>query len=243
VRRNLALVASAAFVAIAVVAVALAFASAGSGSSDGERGAATKPVHDRGMGRGFRGGRGGPPGFFPLRAALDGLAERLDVTPERLREALEGVKRRGLDRAVARGVITEAERDALLACMSEDRGGCDREAARSAARKLHRAHHRRGRRGLARMKANVLGDLAAELDKPVGEVTEAVRAELVEWLDRGVAMGLVSGRGRELALACFDRPRSCDLRALKREIFGRFGGRGHGPGGRHGPGGPFDRGP
>ena len=223
-RRSLALIASTALIAVAFVAVALAFASAGSSGSDTDRTAATEPVDSPGggMGHGFRGHRGGH-GFWPLRAALDGLAERLDVTPERLREALRGVKRRGLDRAVARGVITEVERDALLACMARDGGGCDRATAHRAGRRLHRSFHRRGRRGLARMKAQVLGDLAAELGKPAAEVTEAVRAELVEWLDRAVAMGFLSGRGRELALACFDRPRSCDLRALRREAFGRFG--------------------
>jgi hypothetical protein len=227
VRRTLALITSAALVAVAVVAVALAFASQGASSSEGERTGGTELARSEapndGMGRGFRGHRGGPHAFGALRGLLRGLAERLDVTPQQLREAIQGVKRRGLDRAVEEGTITAAERDALLACMSHRREGCDREAARSAARKLHRAHHRRGRRGLARMKTRILGDLAAELGKPVGEVTQAVRAELVEALDRAVAMGLLTGRGRELALACFDRPRSCDLGELRAEAFGGFG--------------------
>jgi hypothetical protein len=223
-RRTLALIASLALIVVAVAAVALAFASDGSDGAGGDRGSGTEVVRADERGRGF-----GRHGFGPLRAVLDGLAERLDVTPEELREAIHGVKRRGLDRAVDAGTITAAERDALLACMSHDRDGCDPVAARSAARKLHRAHRRRGGRGLARMKAHFLGDLAAELGKPVDEVAAAVRAELVEALDRAVAMGFLSGRGRELALRCFDRPRRCNLRALRREAFGGFFHRRRGP--------------
>src|SRR5918992_5101344 len=216
-RRSLALVTSLALIVVAAAAVALAFASTGSSEPSRERASGTEAVH-----AGERAHRFGRHGFGPLRALLDGLAERLDVTPERLREAIHGVKRRGLDRAVAEGVITSAERDALLACMSHDRGGCDRAAARGAARKLHQAHRRRGARGLIRLKALVLGGLAAELGKPVGEVRAAARAELAEALDRAVAMGILSGRGRGLALACFDRPRACDLRALRAEAFRGF---------------------
>jgi hypothetical protein len=233
VRRTVALITSAVLIAVAVTAVALAFESAGgSGAGAGDHARSADPVRS---GEPFPGRRGGRHGFGLLRGLLDGVAERLDVSPEQLREAIRGVKRRGLDRAVDEGIITAAERDALLACRSRDRASCDREAARSAARKLHRARHRRGGRGLARMKTRILGDLAAELGKPVEEVTRAVRAELVEALDRAVAMGFLSGRGRELALACFDRPRSCDLRELRGEAFGRFGHGGPGHRGGFGP--------
>jgi hypothetical protein len=192
-RRTLAVIASGALIAVAAVAVTLAFASEGSSGGDRDRTSGTEPARGEsphhGMGRGFRGRGGGPHAFGPAREFFRGLAERLDVTPEQLREAIVRVKRR----------------------MHGRRGGP--------------GFHRRGRPGLdrprprdlARIKARILGGLAAELEKPVDEVREAVRAELAEALDRAVAMGFLSGRGRELALGCFDRPRSCDIGALRRE--------------------------
>ena len=173
-------------------------------------------------------------GWGPMGLAFKGLADRLNVTPAKLREAAMGVKKRALDRAVADGTITQAERDALEACF-KSRGrssGCDRAKARAAHRKLHRAIKQRVKTDAAGLKAQVIDDLAAELGKQPSEVEAAARAELVELLDKGVKFGLVTEKGRDLALGCWDKPNECDRAALKAEVKKRFRGRGHRHGGR-----------
>jgi hypothetical protein len=76
---------------------------------------------------------------------------------------------------------------------------------------------------LAALKDELATDLGAELDKPPTEILDAVRAELVAKLDKAVAIGFVTARGRELALGCFDRPAECDLGALRSEArLGKF---------------------
>lgn len=184
---------------------------------------------------GHRGGhghghRGGGLGFGPMGLAFKGLADRLNVTPAKLREAAMGVKKRALDRAVADGTITQAERDALEACFKSHGGGsgCDRAKARAANRKLHRAIKQRVKTDAAGLKAQVIDDLAAELGKQPAEVDAAARAALVDLLDKGVTLGLLSEKGRELALGCWDKPNECDRAALKAEVKKRFRGRGHG---------------
>jgi hypothetical protein len=182
---------------------------------------------------GHRGGHG--LGFGPMGLAFKGLADRLNVTPAKLREAAMGVKKRALDRAVADGTITQAERDALQACF-KSRGrrgsGCDRAKARAAHRKLHKAIKQRVKTDAAGLKAQVIDDLAAELGKQPAEVEAAARAELVDLLDKGVKLGLVTEKGRELALGCWDKPNECDRAALKAEVKKRFRVRGHRHGGR-----------
>jgi hypothetical protein len=169
-----------------------------------------------------RRGHGRRHGHAMLHAQLlGGLATRLEVTPAQLRAALEGVKRRSLDRAVQRGTITADQRAALETCM-DDRRGCDRAAARPAFRALRR-DARPAR--LAARKQELAEDLAAELGKTPEQVLTAVRAELVAKLDLAVTFGAVTAKGRDLALACFDEPASCDRRALRREV--RMG-HGHG---------------
>lgn len=71
---------------------------------------------------------------------------------------------------------------------------------------------------LPKLKRRAAARLGAELDKPASEVVETVRAELAERLAYGVGVGMVSDRGRDLALACFDDPASCDVPALRREL-------------------------
>lgn len=66
-------------------------------------------------------------------------------------------------------------------------------------------------------KRRALADLARELGRPVDEVATATRNELEAKLGLGVTFGIITARGRELALRCFDRPRQCDVEALKRE--------------------------
>jgi hypothetical protein len=188
------------------------------GSSAFERANARLGGRERGRGR--HGGRGRGHGMLHAQL-LGGLATRLDVTPAQLRTALKGVKRRTLDRAVQRGTITAGQRALIDRCMA-DRARCDRAAVRPAFRALRRD----ARRGdLAARKAELAEDLGAELGKSPEQVLTAVRAELVAKLDLGVAFGAVTAKGRDLALACFDAPASCDRAALRREI--RMG-HGHG---------------
>jgi hypothetical protein len=157
------------------------------------------------------------------------------VSKKQLHEALRGVKDRALDRAVSDKVITQAERDALAKCMKSRRrggSGCDRRAARTAHRKLHRALKQRARSDAAALKAQFIGDLADELDKQPADVESAARAELEDVLNMAVTAGFVTEKGRELALGCFDQPNQCDRAALRAEVKKRFrghhGGRGHG---------------
>ena len=187
-----------------------------------------------GGGHGHRGGHGMR--FGPLAIAFKGFADRLDVSPRALREAVKGVKKRALDRAVSDGTITQAERDALEACFkSRGKGsGCDRAKARAAHRKLHKAFKQRARTDAAGLKAQLIDDLAAELGKQPGDVESAARATLSAMLDKGVAFGFVTERGRELALACWDKPNECDRAALRAEIRKHFRGHGRHGGGRRG---------
>lgn len=238
--------------ALVGLAVAAGISLAGSGSSGsssssqqasaggGSFASAYAAKHGKRHG-GRHGGRwhdhhGGPGlGFGPMGLAFKGLADRLNVTPAKLREAAMGVKKRALDRAVADGTITQDERDALEACFkSRGQGsGCDRAKARAAHRKLHKAIKQRIKTDAAGVKAQVIDDLAAELGKQPSEVEAAARAELVDLLDKGVALGFVSEKGRDLALGCWDKPNECDRAALKAEVKKRFRGRGHHHGGRH----------
>ena len=168
--------------------------------------------------------------------AFKGLAKKLDVSPAKLREAVEGVKNRALDRAVGDGTITQDERDAIAACMKSHGGsGCDRAKAMAAHRKLHQAFEARAKSDAAGLKAQAIDDLAAELGKQPADVEAAMRAELSDMLDTAVTMGFITDKGRELALGCFDKPNECDRGALRAEVKKRF--RGHGPHGHHGPGG------
>jgi hypothetical protein len=176
-------------------------------------------------------------GFGPLALALNGLADRLDVTPAKLREAAKGVKKRALDRAVADGTITQDERDALEACFKA-RGqgsGCDRAKARAAHKKLHKALEQRAKTDAAGLKSQLIDDLAAELGKQPADVESAIRATLSDLLDKGVALGFVTAHGRDLALGCWDKPNECDRAALRAELRNRLpGGHGGRKGGRRG---------
>ncbi len=230
------------------VAAGISLAGGGSSSSSGSGSAAApekssfvsayaakqgKRGHRRGGGRhGHRGGHGMR--FGPLAIAFRGFADRLGVSPEALREAVKGVKKRALDRAVSDGTISQDERDALEACFkSRGKGsGCDRAKARAAHRKLHRALKQRARTDAAGLKSQLIDDLAAELGKQPGDVESAARATLSSMLDKGVAFGVITERGRDLALACWDKPNECDRKALRAEIKKHF--RGHRHGGRRG---------
>jgi hypothetical protein len=241
-----------ALVGLAVAAGISIAGSGGSSSSDGsasesakgsfQAAYASKQGNRPGNGNRRGGRRGGHHhghgmGFGPLAIAFRGLADRLGVTKAQLREATLGVKKRALDRAVTDGTITQAERDALDACIKahgKKRSGCNRATARAAHRKLHRAIKQRVKTDAAGLKTQVLEDLAAELpgNKTAAEIDAAARAELASLLDKGVMLGLVSEKGRELALGCWDKPNECDRAALRAEVKKRF--RGHRHGGRKG---------
>ena len=231
--------------ALAGLAVAAGISLAGSGDSSSSKGDGTSAgttsgaanvAHKRGgrRGHGGRGHHGHGLRFGPLAMAFDDFAERLGKSPRELHAAIRGVKDRALDRAVSDGVITQAERGALAKCMKSRarRGGCDRRAARAAHRKLHRAFKQRARSDAAGLKAQFIGDLAAELGKKPEEVESAARAELQDLLDMAVTLGFVTEDGRKLALGCFDRPNECDRAALRAEVKKRF--RGHHGGGKRG---------
>ena len=76
---------------------------------------------------------------------------------------------------------------------------------------------------LAELKQELTGGLADALDRPRDRVADAVRAEISDRLDSAVRIGFVTPETRKLALACFDRPADCDVRALRWESgLGRF---------------------
>ena len=81
----------------------------------------------------------------------------------------------------------------------------------------------------AGLKSQLIADLAAELPggKSAADVEAAMRAQLVDVLDKGVALGFVSEKGRDLAIACWDNPNQCDRKALRAEIKKRFRGHRH----------------
>jgi hypothetical protein len=156
------------------------------------------------------------------REVLRGLAGRLEITPRELRTALRGVKRRSLDRAVRRGTITAEQRAAVATCLA-DRRPCHRPAIRPVLRAL-RADARPA--AWPERKRELAEDLAAELGREPADVLAAVRGELSSKLDLAVSFGALTGRGRELALTCFDDPASCELAALRGEVRLRHGRRG-----------------
>ena len=194
-------------------------------------------------GQGRRGGRrggnghGGAMRFGAMAMIFKGLADKLGVEQDELRDAIRGVKKRALDRAVSDGTISQAERAALDACMKSRGGsGCDRKAAKAAHRKLQRAIKARAKSDAAGLKKQVIDDLAAELGKQPEDVDTAARAQLKTALDTGVTMGFITEKGRELALGCWDSPNQCDRKALRAEVKKRFRGRSRGHhGGRRGP--------
>lgn len=153
---------------------------------------------------------------------LGSLAGRLDVSTAELRRALKVTARKQLRRAAQAGLISARERRALAGCMRSEGRACDRrKLGRMAKRLKGMLMGAGGAAALPELKRTASADLAAALGKPVDEVLAAVRAELVARLDQGVGIGVVTEKGRELALACFDDPASCDVAALRREL--RFG--------------------
>jgi len=181
--------------------------------------------HGRGLHRTFK------------RMVLKSLAGRLGVEPRALRVAVREVAREQWAARLAQAGLSKDEIAALKACHRRGhrgharararaardarRGACDRAAARAAREKLRSAPDP----DLAALKGEVAAALATKLSVAEEKLLEAVRAELVQRLDQGVAIGLLTPQLRDQALGCFDTPATCDLRALHR------GARPHG--GRH----------
>lgn len=155
-------------------------------------------------------------------AVLSSLAKRLGVTTSELRRAMKATARRQLARAAKDGTITARQRRAMTACLEGRRRGCDHRVLRGVVAKLRRSLLGSGQATeLPALKRTLSRDFAAELRKPTAEVVGAVRAELAERLEQGVALGVVTEEGRKLALGCFDEPGTCDVAALQRQL--RFG--------------------
>jgi hypothetical protein len=208
----------------ALVVGAVGLASAGhDGPAQGQQRtsapAKAKPVADR-HARGDRDAHG-----VIATMILSSLAGRLEVEPAKLRRAATDVARDQWQQRLA--TLSPAQRSALVACKGR--------AARKGARRQGRCDRRAARAALRTLKASVLADLpalkqqlaaavAAKLGVTPEKLLEAVRAELEQRLGQAVAMGLVSEKGRGLALQCFDDPAACDVDALRAEVrHGRLG--------------------
>jgi hypothetical protein len=155
---------------------------------------------------------------------VDSLAGRLQVKPADLRTAIAQVASEQRDKVVQGAGLTQAEQDALKTCGRGWRkrsapAGCDKAAARSAMRKLRNAP----KPDLARLKTDLATSLASKLGTSPDAVLTAARAELAQRLDQAAGIGLVTSKGKELALGCFDDPGSCDLDALRAEVKLPFG--------------------
>jgi hypothetical protein len=218
--------------ALSVTAVALA--RSGSGDKGGAKG--TAHAGKRGAGKPATRLIGG--GLLPI--VLDSLAKRLDVAPADLRAAVDAIVAEQRQKRLQAAGLTPAEIAALKACRQtglkkrdaarvRPSGGasCDPALLRSARAKLKAA--RQTKPDLAALKTELATSLATKLGKTPDEVLAAVRAELDARLTQAVSAGWLTQKGHDLALACFDAPASCDLKALKAEV--RF--LGHGKRGRH----------
>lgn len=89
------------------------------------------------------------------------------------------------------------------------------------------AREQRGQRetDLAAQKTAWIDGLATKLNKTPDAVAAAVRAELEAQLTKAVGRGWITPQGETIALACFDDPAGCDLKALRAQITA-FGGGG-----------------
>jgi hypothetical protein len=222
-RRLLALLTVCCIAALSASAVALAHGTGG-GRRHHPRAAHQGKVHRAGQPAGFLGA-----GLFD--AAVNSLAQRLSVDPAALRTAIRQTVADERARQLAAAGLTADETAALKHC----RGGiakrlphhqkaraahrrsaaaCDTAALRSARAKLKAAP----KPDYAAIKADLAAGLAQKLGTTPEAVLAAVRAELDARLTQAVTAGWLTQKGHDLALACFDAPGSCDVRALKAEI-------------------------
>jgi hypothetical protein len=109
---------------------------------------------------------------------LANVAKRLDISTEKLKDAIDKVRKADLDAAVTAGRLTDAERDAILACQ-DDPLKCDRSNLPAfGGRGFHHGPGGEGRRGKGRAnRQDFLAALAKELDISVARVRAAFQAE------------------------------------------------------------------
>jgi hypothetical protein len=219
-RRLLAVLTACCIAALSVSAVALAH---GNGGRHHRTQNHHGKVHRAGQPARFLGA-----GLFG--AAVDSLARRLSVDPADLRAAVRQTLADERAKQLAAAGLTADETAALKAC----RGGA---AKRVAHEKARAAGHRGAsacdvtalKSARAKLKAAPTPDydaiksdlatgLAQKLGKTPDDVLTAVRAELDARLTQVVQAGWLTQKGHDLALACFDAPSSCDIRALKAEV-------------------------
>lgn len=103
---------------------------------------------------------------------LSRVAKRLDISTEKLKDALDNVLKTNLDEAVDAGRLTAAQRSAILACKDAPLT-CDRSNLPAFGRGFHPGM--RGRGGAKGQ--DFLADLAKELDIDVAKVRAAFKAE------------------------------------------------------------------
>jgi hypothetical protein len=243
-RRLTLLVAVLCLAALGVTAVALA-----SGGKDGDHRRTTPTTPTKPV---------GAPALHGIAGmVLTSLAGRLEIKPADLQRAVAAVVAEQRQKLLQTAGLTPAETSALQRCRSataarrhatgikkrdaarvrpirKPPAACASEAAQSAIQKLKTAA---AKPDLVALKADVAQSLATKLGKMPDEILTAVRAELDQRLTQAVAIGLVTQKGHDLALACFDDPATCDLTALRDEV--HLGGHGHPappPSGGHTPG-------
>ncbi len=103
------------------------------------------------------------------------VAKRLDISTEKLKDALDKVAKSDLDKAVDSGRLTSAQRDAILACQDAPLT-CDRSNLPAFGGRGRGFHP--GPRGEGRARGqDFLADLAKELDIDVTKVRAAFKAE------------------------------------------------------------------
>ncbi|WP_027007185.1 hypothetical protein [Conexibacter woesei] len=227
-RRLLAVLTACLIVALSASAVAFAHSGGGRHHRDARHGTVHRTVKPAGfLGAGL------------LGASVNSLAQRLSVDPADLRTAIKQTLADERARQLTAAGLTPQETAALKACRGARfpertaRGG--KKGRRGVART---AHHTRAAAGCdatalksarAKLKAapkpdynTIKSDLAAGLAQKLGktpdDVIAAVRAELDARLTQAVTAGWLTQKGHDLALACFDDPSSCDIRAFKGEF-------------------------
>jgi hypothetical protein len=233
------LIASLSVLAAALLVVAAISLSGGDGGSSAATAAtaasttsapATAPARYPGGPRGFmRGAHGGAMFHFLGGLVLKSSADRLGVTPAKLKAAVKTVAQAQFAKKAAEAKLTPEEIAALKACRRSFRafrhgggagagaagsGTCDRTTAKAAITKLKALP----KPDLAALKTELSDALGAELGVPGAKVVEAARAELSDRLDQGVKLGFVTADGKAKALACFDAPNSCDVKALHQAL-------------------------
>jgi transposase-like protein len=117
-------------------------------------------------------------------ARLARIAQRLDVSTEKLKDSIEKVRDAKLDEEVDAGRLTDAQRDAIKAC-KDNPLTCDRSNLPAFGpelrREIRRAPRGAGKRVLRtrfpKEREDFLEDLAKELGKDVDDVEAAFRAE------------------------------------------------------------------